>query len=104
MALSDDFADALLENEDVEPQVFTYAGTDYPCFAASTSKTKSVQNFGMGVDLDLVIIVRANLFSSPPISENVLTYRGTRYRIKPVMTAAGASFLRLGCKYDSMGA
>jgi hypothetical protein len=107
MAFTDEFAEALAELEDpsLVAATITWAGTDYPCFASQATKGGRLESYGWGVDEDLVIIVRGQLFGEgPPTRGTTLIFNEVTYRIDRVLTAPASCFLRLACVNASRGA
>lgn len=110
MAAIDEFIAGLEEIEPEVPQTVTWNGTEYPCFASGATRGGKLEHFGFGVDDDLVIILRGELFqdgngnpTATPLKGQMVIFRTIEFRIDRVLTAPASAFLRLTLVNASRG-
>lgn len=91
-----EIAQALREAEADPGATFTWQTNSYACCASPLARGTTLELGGFAADIDLRIVVRAELFTgSRPIAGQLITYNGASYRIERVTTHE--AFLRLFC-------
>ena len=78
-------------------QVVTIGGLDYPCIAGTTTDSKSLEYGGYATSSGIEIVVRASLFTTPPVSKDVVTFASKELLINSIAIANDGSCYVLTC-------
>lgn len=105
MALPDELSADLAELEmEISPDgvtahQFTWNSGTYNCVPGSTTRGKTLGSGGFGLEGDLALFVRDDLFGDGPrpASKQKLTFSDREWQITDVVVPAGNPFLKLVC-------
>lgn len=103
MSLPEEMAADLAELELEIPQTFSWNGGSYSCVTGGARRSKQGGPGGFGLEADLTIYVRAELFSAADLAtlkagtKNRLTFDEHSYRIDQAYTPPGQPLLKLVC-------
>jgi hypothetical protein len=79
--------------------VFIWNGDEYACAPSGYGKAASLEEGGMGLESDLIVNVRTELFTNNiyPLANDIINYKDKEYRIINVRMNVTQTFLRLNC-------
>jgi len=97
-------ADAVEQVETELGSLVTLASGVYPCILGSRAESKDLGMGGFATDSDLVIVIRKELFSTEPVTEELVTVTDRVVRTQTITHAPDGSVLVLACNDSTRGA
>ena len=89
---------------DLDYPTITYRQEDFQCIPSSDSSTTLLEIGGFSENADITFTVRKELFTDfIPTAQELITYKGTLYRILTIKEDTTGAFYRLICVDKSRG-
>lgn len=96
-------ADALTDIEAEVGGSFTHGGTTYPAVIGTRTEGKTLGDGSFALDGGIQIVCRKSLFSTIPVSKELVTISSRQFRIDTVDIAPDDSLLVINCVDDTRG-
>lgn len=91
------FAESIEQMESELGETFSFAGTEYKCIAGARNDVRDLGVGGYSTGAEVEIVVRKALFTTPPRSQDVITYRGRGMLIISALESPDGACLVLSC-------